>query len=150
MFSFINYLRFGIENPHDCACVTLAFCTVWLPYASIQLWLVSLSHCCLHLCTCERLYAFRTGGGSVCVSHSVVSDSVRSHGLQPTRLLCPWDSPGRNAGVGCCFLLQEGGGGKAKKLSCISYYLINRRIRLSFEFMIFYSLYTIGLENVNF
>ena len=24
----------------------------------------------------------------------------------PTRLLCPWDSPGRNAGVGCRFLLQ--------------------------------------------
>ena len=27
---------------------------------------------------------------------SVVSDSVRPHGLQPTRLLCPWDSPGKN------------------------------------------------------
>ena len=45
---------------------------------------------------------------------------------------------------------RRGGGGKAKKLSCISYYLINRRIRLSFEFMIFYSLYTIGLDSVNF
>ena len=28
------------------------------------------------------------------------------HGLQPTRLLCPWDFPGRNTGVGCYFLLQ--------------------------------------------
>ena len=27
-------------------------------------------------------------------------------GLQPTRLLCPWDFPGRNTGVGCRFLLQ--------------------------------------------
>ena len=36
----------------------------------------------------------------------VVSDSVRLHGLQPTRLLCPWDSPGKNTGVGCHFLLQ--------------------------------------------
>ena len=26
--------------------------------------------------------------------------------LQPTRLLCPWDSPGKNTGVGCHFLLQ--------------------------------------------
>ena len=34
-------------------------------------------------------------------SHSVVSDSSRPHGLQPTRLLCPWDSPGKNTGVGC-------------------------------------------------
>ena len=31
---------------------------------------------------------------------------VRSHGLQPTRLLSPWDSPGKNTGVGCHFLLQ--------------------------------------------
>ena len=32
---------------------------------------------------------------------------LRPHGLQPARLLCPWDSPGRNAGVGCHALLQE-------------------------------------------
>ena len=38
---------------------------------------------------------------------SVVSDSVRPHGLQPTRLLHPWDSPGKNTGVGCHFLLQS-------------------------------------------
>ena len=41
-----------------------------------------------------------------CVVASVVSDSVRPHGLQPARLLCPWDSPGKNAGVGCHVLLQ--------------------------------------------
>ena len=37
---------------------------------------------------------------------SVVSDSVQPHRWQPTRLLCPWDSPGKNTGVGCHFLLQ--------------------------------------------
>ena len=37
---------------------------------------------------------------------SVVSDSVRPHRRQPTRLPRPWDSPGRNTGVGCHFLLQ--------------------------------------------
>ena len=36
-----------------------------------------------------------------------MSDSVRPHGLQPTRLLRPWDSPGKNTGVGCHFLLQR-------------------------------------------
>ena len=41
-----------------------------------------------------------------CQVASVVSDSVRPHGLQPTRLPCPWDSPGKNTGVGCHFLLQ--------------------------------------------
>ena len=39
------------------------------------------------------------------LSHSVVSDSLRPWGLQPTRLLCPWDSPGKNTGVGCHVLL---------------------------------------------
>ena len=35
-----------------------------------------------------------------------MSDSVRPHRLQPTRLPHPWDSPGKNTGVGCHFLLQ--------------------------------------------
>ena len=35
-----------------------------------------------------------------------MSDSVRPQRRQPTRLLCPWDSPGKNTGVGCHFLLQ--------------------------------------------
>ena len=34
-------------------------------------------------------------------AHSVKSNSLQPHGLQPTRLLCPWDSPGKNTGVGC-------------------------------------------------
>ena len=32
--------------------------------------------------------------------------TLRPHRLQPTRLLHPWDSPGKNTGVGCHFLLQ--------------------------------------------
>ena len=35
-----------------------------------------------------------------------MSDSVRPQRQQPTRLSCPWDSPGENTGVGCHFLLQ--------------------------------------------
>ena len=41
-----------------------------------------------------------------CCVASVVSDSVRPHRRQPTRLPRPWDSPGKNTGVGCHFLLQ--------------------------------------------
>ena len=37
---------------------------------------------------------------------SVVSDSVPPHRRQPIRLPRPWDSPGKNTGVGCHFLLQ--------------------------------------------
>ena len=40
------------------------------------------------------------------VSCSVVSNSLQPHGLQPTRLLCPWNSPGKNTGVGSYSLLQ--------------------------------------------
>ena len=35
-----------------------------------------------------------------------MSDSVQPHRQQPTRLRCPWDSSGKNTGVGCHFLLQ--------------------------------------------
>ena len=38
-------------------------------------------------------------------SSSVMSDSSRPHGLQPTRLLHPWDFPGKSTGVGCHCLL---------------------------------------------
>ena len=41
-----------------------------------------------------------------CSVASVMSNSVQSHRQQPTRLPCPWDSPGKNTGVGCQFLLQ--------------------------------------------
>ena len=37
---------------------------------------------------------------------SVTSGSLRPHGLQPTRLLCARDYPGKNTGMGCHFLLQ--------------------------------------------
>ena len=46
-------------------------------------------------------------GESVVVSVAETCPTVLSpHGLQPTRLLCPWGFPGKNAGVGCYFLLQ--------------------------------------------
>ena len=48
-----------------------------------------------------------TGGhGSESERHSVVSTSLRPQGLESTRLLCPWNSPGKNTGVGSHSLLQ--------------------------------------------
>ena len=46
-------------------------------------------------CVCMRLCA-----------HSVVSNSLRRHGLEPTRLLCPWSFPGKDTRVSCHFLFQ--------------------------------------------
>ena len=40
------------------------------------------------------------------VGYSVVSDSLQPHGLQPAKLLCPWDAPDNKTGVGCHALCQ--------------------------------------------
>ena len=52
------------------------------------------------------LFAIMTTHMPGCSVASVVSDSLRPNGLYPARLLCPWDSPGKNTGVGCHALLQ--------------------------------------------
>ena len=44
------------------------------------------------------------------LSCSVLSDFLWPHGLQPTRLLCPWHFPGKNTGVGCQFQYWSGPG----------------------------------------
>ena len=59
-----------------------------------------------HITVANKVYGFSRGGVCVCYVASVMSDSLRPHGLQPTRPLCPWDSPGKNTGVGCQALLQ--------------------------------------------
>ena len=55
-----------------------------------------------------RRHLKKQGSGCCCCCEvaSVVSNSVRPHRWQPTRLPRPWDSPGENTGVGCHFLLQ--------------------------------------------
>ena len=40
------------------------------------------------------------------VSHSVMSNSLQPHESQPNRLLCLWNFPGKNTGVGCHSLFQ--------------------------------------------
>ena len=53
------------------------------------------------------LFIDSPGLGCVCVlSHSAVSNSFQPCGLYPARLLCPWNFPGKNTGVGCRALLQ--------------------------------------------
>ena len=51
-------------------------------------------------------------------SRSVVSDSSQPHGPQPTRLLHPWDFPGKSTGVGCHCLLRHDA--KFKEISQIA------------------------------
>ena len=49
----------------------------------------------LCLCLCRRFLGADWDSGKL---------ALRLHGLQPARLVCPWDFPGKNAGVGCHFL----------------------------------------------
>ena len=56
-------------------------------------------------CTYTQRYIYMYTYIYVCVSHSVMPDSLPPHGLQPARFLCPWDFPGKDTGV-CDFLLQ--------------------------------------------
>ena len=74
----------GIE-PMSSASPALQADSLWRSHWGSQLY-----NCC---CCC-------------CCVASVVSDSVRPQKRQPTRLPRPWDSPGKNTGVGCHFLLQ--------------------------------------------
>ena len=62
----------------------------------------------------DCLHHWLMGGGSdrsslvVCVSSVTKSHpTLQPHGLWPSRLLCPWDSPGKNSGV-CCHALLQG------------------------------------------
>ena len=60
--------------------------------------------CSSYLQKCNVIACFQSC--CCCWITSVMSDSVRPHRWQPTRLPCSWDSPGKNTGVGCHFLLQ--------------------------------------------
>ena len=59
----------------------------------------------------------------MCVSCSVMSNSLQPYRLWPTRLLCPWDSPGKNTGVGCHALCQGNFQTQGSNLSLMSHAL---------------------------
>ena len=77
---------------YNCLTKCVWFPSVWIA-SSEDLHSDLCSLCCCCCCCC-------------CCVASVVSDSVRPHRPQPTGLPRPWDSPGKDTGVGCHFLLQ--------------------------------------------
>ena len=93
--------------PRDQACVSyVSSIGRWeaLEKGSLQMWLLenhsywsSFPHLCL------QVY-IKIRKGKAKWSRSVVSDSLRPHGLYPTRLLCPWDFPGNSTGVDCHYI----------------------------------------------
>ena len=116
-------------SSHLCVCVFLCGKNIKIysvsEFSSTSCSIVNYSHPTVHqifriysscisetLCTLTNIISFY----SWCVesfyyesesaSHSVMSDSLQPHGLQPARLLCQQDSPGKNTAVGCHSLLQ--------------------------------------------
>ena len=53
-----------------------------------------------------KFCTYSAAAAAAAAKSSVVSDSVRPHRRQPTSQPRPWDSPGKNTGVGCHFLPQ--------------------------------------------
>ena len=68
---------------------------------------------------------------SVCLcvlSRSAMSDSVRPFGLEPTRFLCPWDSPGKN--TGWVTMLSSRISSQSRDRTCVFYVShIGRQVR---------------------
>ena len=108
-FYISNYMTSWFVLPFSLKCWT-----------SLLLFNVSLGWCQWLLCSQWSVqfkfhFPFLLNSRSICTCRhccccwvaSVVSDSVRPHRRQPTRLRRPWDSPGKNTGVGCHFLLQR-------------------------------------------
>ena len=71
----------------------------WLPSLQVPLSLQEMQCQCLQSSPFRKVVCF-------VLSRSVMSDSLPPQGLQPARLLCPWDFLGKNTGRGCHFLLQ--------------------------------------------
>ena len=71
--------------------------TVVVPYVSVR----------MNEAQSSRVFSFQSSlSVALVLSCSAVSDSLWPHGLWPTRLLCPWDFPGKNIGMGSHFLFQ--------------------------------------------
>ena len=69
----------------------------------------------------------------MCVSCSVMSNSLQPYRLWPTRLLCPWDSPGKNTGVGCHALCQGNFQTQGSNLSLMSHALAGTLFTTTWE-----------------
>ena len=89
----------GNGNPLHYSCLESSMDrgTLWATVHEVTKSLTKLSdeHCTLYYIECS------------CSVTSAVSDSLQPHGLQPTRLPCPQDFPGKSTGVGCRHLLRQ-------------------------------------------
>ena len=81
-------------------------------------------------------------------SRSVMSNPQRPHGLQPTRLLCPWDFPGKSTGVGCHCLLWVSPYSFFKRLILPISTLVEDNLTVC-AWLCFWALYSVPLDFVS-
>ena len=84
---------------------------------------------------CISISSIWNNSESVCLS--VVSSSLQIHGLQPTRLLCPWDSPGKNTGVGSHALPQASTAYEGLNFSTTSWFWTSFHIPVGHLYVLF-------------
>ena len=86
------------SSTDNCLSVLLPFVSVLSAYLSVYLPICLCIHRPIHPFICLSIICLYV--------HFVVSKSLQSRGLWPARLLCQWNFPGNNTGVGCHFFLQ--------------------------------------------
>ena len=91
-FSFSKVSNLPLFSFSDINSLTHIWVYIFYLHIYTYIPIVILFYMCVCVCVCE--------------ADSVVSNSLWPHGLFPTRFLCPWDSPGKNTGVGCHVILQ--------------------------------------------
>ena len=116
MYLQLLYFLLGLVSWSLCSSLLLSPVTVFKVHFVWYEWRYSnfpLTSTCMEYLFPSSRFQFvcvpRSEVGLMCVCvhvHSVVSDSLQPCGLQPVRLLCSWDFPGKDTGVGCHFHLQ--------------------------------------------
>ena len=109
--SFSPYSSCSSSNPvsYSLGCLILPYNSLIFLFIFLNSFFLCVSFCLTDISVFNFTSLFSSSVRCCCCCcyvTSVVSDSVRPHSRQPTRLLRPWDSPGKNTGVGCHFLLQ--------------------------------------------
>ena len=84
-----------VNNYYSCNHQYIKKCLIWKSISPLK---NKISDC--------TFYGWKTGGSISSCECSVMTDSLQPHRLEHSRLLCPWDFPGKNTGVSCHFLLQ--------------------------------------------
>ena len=108
--SFLFFIVFNLFIYFNWRLITLKYCNA---FCHTLTWISHGCTCVTHAEPClpppsPSSWALLSWFGKElyqCMS-SVVSNSLWPHGLQPARLLCPWDSPGKKTGAGCHALFE--------------------------------------------